>query len=291
MPPLPRPNSPTSSRLAYLRRNLRGVVSVWVRQAKVVRGRKAKRQPGEPPPMGAPWNLRYHDTTRHRGGPEDGKLNCNVRSRMRGCVCKVYRTEHLPSTRFSSRRLVGLLHLAALESIKRHRAGRPSAPQRVDRCVTAKSGRERIDARTSRSETVKPVLESPCLATLCPVRLEVVESSSREASAASQAGPGSMFRGKAGPRRERGCARRRERGPTWTDGKENTQLRNDLRGKRMDGIEAWWFNGRRGWSSSDDDVVGEERKSVVSFWARLKAPGPRGVINEGSGGAKVPCWV
>lgn len=59
----------------------------------------------------------------------------------------------------------------------------------------------------------------------------------------------------------------------------------------MDGIEAWWFNGRRGWSSSDDDVVGEERKSVVSFWARLKAPGPRGVINEGSGGAKVPCWV
>lgn len=94
------------------------MVSVWVRQAKVVRGRKAKRQRGEPPPMGEPWNLRYHDTTRHRGGPEDGKLNCHVRSRMRGCVCKVYRTEHLPSTRLSSRRLVGLLHLAALESIK-----------------------------------------------------------------------------------------------------------------------------------------------------------------------------
>lgn len=94
MPPLPRPSRSTSSRLAYLRRNLRGVVSVWVHQAKAVRD-KARWQPGEPPPMGTPWNLRYHGSTRHRDGP-DGMLNCHVRSRMRGCVRGVERSTYHP---------------------------------------------------------------------------------------------------------------------------------------------------------------------------------------------------
>lgn len=95
MPPLPRPSKSTSSRLAYLRRNLCGVVSVWVHQVKAVRGRQ-NWQPGEPPPMGAPWNLRYHGSTRHRDGPQVVKLNCHVRSRMRGCVRGVERSTYHP---------------------------------------------------------------------------------------------------------------------------------------------------------------------------------------------------
>ena len=128
------------------------------------------------------------------------------------------RTEHLPTARLSSSRLVRLLHLHALQTIKRHHVGRPSAPRDVDRCVTAEPGRKRVDARDKPQRKLKPVLESPCSTMLRPVRLGLVGSSSREASAASQSGTRSrMFRGKAGPRRERGCARRRERGPTWTD--------------------------------------------------------------------------
>lgn len=160
-----------------------------------------------------PW---VHKASRRPG--RDAKLPC---AQPYARVCARCRTKHLPSTRLSSSRLVRLLHLRTLQTIERHRADRPSARRRVDRRVTAESSRKRVDARGTSQRSLKPVLESPVLDyAVCRVPSASVSLGrrlARQVLRRKRDPGGRLFRGKAGPRRERGCARRGERGPTWTD--------------------------------------------------------------------------